>query len=1686
MFRDMRPRSRALIAATTLALIAAPLTFTQTAQANPGGTGLVISEVYGGGGNTGAPLNNDFIELYNPTNAAIDVSGWSVQYRSATGDTAQLTNLSGSVPAQGHYLVQEGAGSSVTNKPLQDPDATGSIAMSGSNGVVLLVANRTPFTAQGDLAGNAGLVDMVGYGTTPTSFETARTGVALTNSTSASRGATGADTDHNANDFDEGAPAPVNSAGETPPVDPPVDPPAAVDKTIAEIQGTGDVSPLLGQNVRTTGVVTASYPTGGLNGFSLQTGGSGSGTDATPDASDGLFVYGGPGGFSSYPTVGDSVQVVGTVSEFGDATQITSTSANVTAVTPALAPVSPRTTVPGTECALPGDGCLTGAALDAAREKHESELFQPTSDYTVTDSYDGSPSPSTSSSFFGEIGLAANDASPLVTPTEIIDAQAGPEIAARTAYNDAHRIILDDGSSTSYTSVTDKPFPWFTADHTVRVGAAVSFPAPVVLSQSFGSWKILPQSQVVGKPTGQVTFEQTRSAAPEEVGGDLKLATFNVLNYFTTLGVDVAGCSSYTDRAGDPVTVRSCPGNGPRGAWDATNLKRQQDKIVTAVNKLDADIVTLEEIENSLAVDGADRDEAVSTLVDALNTAAGSTRWAFVPSPDTLPSGEDVIRTAFIYDPATTALVGDPQILVGATAFDNAREPSAQAFKATGSPDADGFAVIANHFKSKGSGTPDPDGQGNANDSRMAQAHALVTFADDFAASRGTEKVYLTGDFNAYSEEDPVQILEDAGYTSLESTSDADEESYSFGGMVGSLDHVFANEAAKPDVTGVDIWTINANESVYYEYSRFNYNATNLYDAGPFRSSDHNPEIVGIKVADPNAPKQLQLLGVNDFHGRINANTVRWAGTLEKLTADAGATPTLLVGAGDLIGASEFASAVDDDQPTIDVLNALGLDASAVGNHEFDQGWADLRDDVIGPEGARNAQWDYLGANVYAQGTTDPVLPEYALFDMNGVDVAVVGAVTQETGSLVSPGGIADIEFGNPVTAVNRVAGELSDGDPANGEADVIVASFHAGADKGTATSDYATEVAKGGEFAQMASLDADVDVIFNGHTHQVYAWDAPVPGQPGRTRPIVQTGEYAANVGQVTITYDPVTGDVSAYTARNVARVSTPDSELVASYPRVARVKQIVDAALANAATVGNQAVGEVDKDVTRAYRTGSYVNGTWVATPGSGNEDRGAESSLGDLVANSLRDGLPEGIEADLGVVNPGGLRADLLYAGNTANNPANTDGVVTYAEANSVLPFVNNVWTVDLTGASLKEVLEQQWQTKDPEKPGDPDPARPFLALGLSDNVRVTHDASKPQGARITSVHVNGEKLDPARTYTVSTFSFLGTGGDNFRAFKQGRSQDTGLVDRDLWIKYLRDNKPADSDFARQQVEATGMPSMVYAGQRVRFSLSKLDMTSLGAPQNTSLEITARSGRTTTELDPVTVTDGAATVDFTVPSHLTGAGEITFVAQPSGTTVTLPLGAQAATTVSAASDPFEYGTAGQVDVTVMPSDATGRVELRNGDSVVGAADLAEGEAHIALAARSLEPGTYRMSAAYGGDATHQASTSFVTVTVTKATATVDAVATPSTVQVKKGTSSIEVTVGATGFTPSGFVAAYVDGEYVTSAPLTDGRADLTVGPFDTVGDKVVELRYFGDEHTMTGSDTVTVTAQKGKPKG
>ncbi len=369
--------------------------------------------------------------------------------------------------------------------------------------------------------------------------------------------------------------------------------------------------------------------------------------------------------------------------------------------------------------------------------------------------------------------------------------------------------------------------------------------------------------------------------------------------------------------------------------------------------------------------------------------------------------------------------VGESKILDDA-AFSNARQPLAQAFKKVGAADSSAFIAIVNHFKSKGSGTgadaDQGDGQGASNASRVKQATALIAFANERKATLGSDKVLLIGDFNAYLNEDPITVLTDAGYIDQVSTRTT-KATYSFGGTVGSLDHVLASPAANAVITGADVWNINSVESVALEYSRYNYNVTDFYEPGPYRSSDHDPVVIGLGLTA--APVTLNLLNINDFHGRIDSNTVKFAGTIEKLRAEGGEGNTLFLSAGDNIGASLFASASAGDIPTLDVLNALDLKTSAVGNHEFDKGYSDLTGRVKDA-----ADFSYLGANVYQKGTTTPALPEYAVFTVDGVKVGVIGAVTEETPTLVSPGGVSTVDFGDPVEAVNRVAGELTDGDP--------------------------------------------------------------------------------------------------------------------------------------------------------------------------------------------------------------------------------------------------------------------------------------------------------------------------------------------------------------------------------------------------------------------------------------------------------------------------------------------------------------------------------------------------------------------------------------------------------------------------------------------------------------------------------
>ena len=850
-------RSRTLAAtAVGLATAAAVCPFLATsAHANPAGTGLVISEAYVNGGSTGASFSDKFVELQNPTSAPIPLAGDTLQYRAPTSTVtpsgSQVFALSGAVAAHGHFLIQlPSNGSNGAALPAPDADTGGSVNP-GAGGGTLYVAAST----SGVLPTDAAVIDKIGWGTSNSPEDAAASGNSVT--LSYQRDPAGTDTDDNAADFHTAAPTPQDAASDGGSTGGGGTNPPPTSASIAEIQGTNtDTSPYVGQQVTTEGVVTADYRTGGFNGFFLETGGAGgtAADDRTPGASDAIFVFGSAA--AATVAVGDSVQVTGTVQEYQGETEISSPT--VTGLDTALPAVAPDR--------LPWSDLTT----DAQKEAHEGELVAPQGHFTVSDNYDAN--------WYGSFTLAAGR-TPLRQPTDAGTAGSGRAQTVAAA-NAARTITLDDGSSWNYSTSTyeNDPLPWLTPTNPVRIGSAVTFHAAVILDYRYSLWNFQPTAQVTDNGAATATFSDTRrgNQRPAVVGGRIRMATFNVENYFATTGekyvaAGLGTCTYYTDRAGNRVTVNNCQAAdgspGPRGAADEANFARQQSKIVTGINRLGASIVSLEEIENS-AKFGEPRDTALAGLVDALNSAAGAKVWAYVPSPaaDTLPplDEQDVIRTAFIYKRAAVSPVRTSTVLTGDSGpgqpFSIAREPLAQGFKKAGTRDSEAFLVVANHWKSKGADSDplypgdaentDPAfDQGAFNETRVHEAQDVITFANRVAARLGTDRIFLLGDLNAYTHEDPLQTLYAAGYTDLGSALDPAEQTYSYNGLEGSLDHVLANRAARAMVTGADVWQINAQEAVAYAYSRYNYNATPLFNGSdPFAASDHDPVVVGLNL----------------------------------------------------------------------------------------------------------------------------------------------------------------------------------------------------------------------------------------------------------------------------------------------------------------------------------------------------------------------------------------------------------------------------------------------------------------------------------------------------------------------------------------------------------------------------------------------------------------------------------------------------------------------------------------------------------------------------------------------------------------------------------------------------------------------------------------------------------------------
>jgi 2',3'-cyclic-nucleotide 2'-phosphodiesterase (5'-nucleotidase family) len=612
---------------------------------------------------------------------------------------------------------------------------------------------------------------------------------------------------------------------------------------------------------------------------------------------------------------------------------------------------------------------------------------------------------------------------------------------------------------------------------------------------------------------------------------------------------------------------------------------------------------------------------------------------------------------------------------------------------------------------------------------------------------------------------------------------------------------------------------------------------------------------------------EFNLATVNDFHGRIEqsgtaAGIARLATAINEIRD--GNPNTLFAAAGDMIGASTFTSFIQDDVPTIEALNIAGLDVSSVGNHEFDRGFADLTDRVM-----PLADWEYLGANIYDKQTGDPALPEYWISEITQknktVRVGFVGAVTDELPTLVSPAGIEDITVGPPVVAANRVADQLSDGDPSNGEADIIVLLVHEGAVDTTIES--ATDGST--RFGQIVNgADDDIDAIVSGHTHLAY--NHVIDG-----RPVISSGQYGERFSNMVIRWDTksetiVSMDNTIYTMA-VARdadgnvtewLTEPDPALV---PLVAEAKAIAD-------ELGSVVLGNADALFGRAVRADP-------AGATSFPENRGGESTLGNFVADVQKWALNADGNRDVQItfMNPGGLRADLQ------------SGEVTYAEAAGVQPFANTLVSMTLTGAQIEQVLEEQWQPAGA--------SRPFLKLGVSAGFTYTYDPTAAPGERITQMWLDGVAIDPAATYSVGVNSFLASGGDNFATLKLGTNKaDSGVIDLEAMVDWFAEFGTAVPDLAQRAVGVVLPAGPVAAGSSVDVALSSLDFTrdetnadvaevSLGG-------VVLGSSPIDTAYTPAFDEVGQATVSFTVPAGVSGPTEFVVNVPSTGTTTSFVL--------------------------------------------------------------------------------------------------------------------------------------------------------------------------------------------------
>ncbi|SEL53062.1 bifunctional metallophosphatase/5'-nucleotidase [Nitrosovibrio tenuis] len=539
---------------------------------------------------------------------------------------------------------------------------------------------------------------------------------------------------------------------------------------------------------------------------------------------------------------------------------------------------------------------------------------------------------------------------------------------------------------------------------------------------------------------------------------------------------------------------------------------------------------------------------------------------------------------------------------------------------------------------------------------------------------------------------------------------------------------------------------------------------------------------------------KVRVIAFNDFHGNIDGADLNFtspvdgipprtpaggvdylAGLVKQLKASA--PNNVVVSAGDLIGASPLDSALFHDEPTIETMNRLGLEFNAVGNHEFDEGREELlrmqnggchptdanscQGNSVGtPYPFEGARFDFLAANVMDTASGKTLFPAYGVKNFKGNRVAFIGMTLKGTPSIVTPAGISGLAFKDEADTVNQLIGKLK-----RHGINAVVVLLHEG---GLAPGSINGCAGVSGPIVDIVKrLDDAVDLIISGHTHQAY--NCTLPNSTGRTIPVTSAGAFGRLLTSIDLILDTRTKDIVAVSAMN--KLVDRDNVLHAADPikPVDEISVIVANYQALAEPIANRVIGSITANIT-AVRNAA------------------GESALGDVIADSqlAATAPPDKGGAAIAFMNTGGIRADLTYAGSTADEG---DGNVTYGEAFTVQPFGNSLTIKTLTGQQLYDLLNQQWAAGQYADGG--------RTLQISNGFTYQHTfvpKVSPLGANYVcdgSLKLNGVAIDKSASYRVTMNSFLASGGDNYSVFNLGTNQLGGDVDLDALEAYLHAN-------------------------------------------------------------------------------------------------------------------------------------------------------------------------------------------------------------------------------------------------------------------------------------------------------